>query len=298
MTIVTHVLSVPLEPLDAHAAGRLLEILDIVREQDPTLGVEAGPDREIVLKGISEPHLEWVVEYLQREPDLAFKVGAPEVEYRETITRTVDWTYTHKQLGPAQYAKLRIQVTPLTRGAGIETEIRCPSDEIPPHISLPEFQSAIDAGIHAACQAGVVAGLPTTDLQAIILDAGWHDTDSTPAAFEIAARLGLREALPRARPWLIEPVMVVVALTPEDFLGEVIGDLNRRRGQVQAMATHGAILAVTALVPFANLPGYENDLRSMTRRRGTCTMAFDHYEEVPPRRDGDDDFPMAAAMRA
>lgn len=297
MSIVTHVLSVPLEPQDGPAADRLHGILETMRANDVTLGVEPGPEGELILKGVSETHLEWVVAHLQREPQLAFKVGAPEVQYRETITRAVDWGYTHKQRGPDQYAKLRIQLAPLTRGAGIETEIRCPSDEIPPHLSLPEFQSAIDAGIHAACRAGVVAGFPLTDLQAVVLDAGWHDADSTAGAFEIAARLGLREALPRARPWLIEPVMVVVALTPEEFLGEVVGDLNRRRGQVQALVTHGAVLAVTALVPFANLPGYENDLRAMTQRRGACTMAFDRYEEVPPRREGDDDLPMAGALR-
>ena len=295
MTIVTHVLSVPLEPRDKRAHNRLRDILQIVCEKDATLRVETGPTNEIVLKGISEPHLEWVVQYLQREPDLAFKVGAPEVEYRETITRTIDWTYTHKQLDPAQYAKLRIQLTPLARGAGIETEIHCPAEDIPEHIPLPEFQDAIDAGIHAACQTGVVGGFPLTDLQAVILNAAWHDTDSTPEAFEVAARLGLREALLRARPWLLEPVMVVVALTPEDFLAEVIGDFNRRGGQVQGLAKHGSIAAVTATAPFASLAGYENDLRAMTQRRGACTMAFDRYDQAPPTAE--ENLPVAAAMR-
>ncbi|HET6158951.1 MAG TPA: hypothetical protein VFE34_11440 [Dongiaceae bacterium] len=297
MTLVTHVLSVPLEPQDAAAAARLRKRLDAMCAQDATLGVETGPLEEIVLKGISETQLEWVVGHLQREPGLGFTVGAPEVQYRESITRTTEWTYTHKQPDPALYAVLRIQLTPLARGAGIETEIRCPSDEIPPHIPLADLQRAIDTGIHAGCKAGAVAGFPLTDLQAVILDAGWHETDSTPEAFEIAARLGLHEALPRARPCLLEPVMVVVALTPEDFLGEVIGDFNKRRGQVQGLVTHGTILAATAMVPFANLPGYENDLRAMTQRRGACTMAFDHYELVPPGRSSDDNFPMAAALR-
>lgn len=293
MTLVTHVLSIPLEPRDARAAQRLRASLESVCAEDATLAVEDGPAGEVVLKGISEPQLEWVIGYLQRQPDLAFQVGMPEVQYRETITRTMDWTYTHKEADPPQYAVLRIQLTPLARGSGIETEIRCPSDEIPEHIPLSEFQSAIDRGVHAACKAGVVDGFPLTDLQAVILDAGWHDEDSTPAAFEIAARLGLREALLRARPWLLEPIMVVVALTPEEFLSDVIADLGRRRGKVQTLAMHGSLAAITALVPFANLAGYDNDLRAMTQRRGASTMAFDHYAEVPPRLEGEESLPMA-----
>ena len=298
MSLVTHVLSIPLAPRDAGAAGKLRAKLETLCAEDSTLGMETGPVDEIILKGISEPQLEWVVGHLQRQPELAFKVGMPEVQYRETITRTTDWTYTHKQSDPAQYAVLRIQLTPLIRGAGIEVEIRCPSDEIPAHIPLPAFQRAIDAGIHAACKAGVVDGYPLTDLQAIILDAGWHDTDSSAEAFEIAARMGLREALPRARPWLLEPMMVVVTLAPEEFLSEVIADFNQRRGKVQGLAMHGIIAAITATVPFANLAGYENDLRSMTQRRGACTMAFDHYGEVPPRPDAEDSLPIGAALRA
>jgi translation elongation factor EF-G len=293
MSIVTHVLSIPIEPRDARAAGRLRTSVEAMCAEDATLGIETGPAKEIILKGISEPQLEWVVGHLQRQPDLAFKVGMPEVQYRETITRTIDWTYTHKQADPSQYAVLRIQLTPLIRGAGIETEIRCPSDEIPAHIPLPEFQRAIDTGIHAACRAGVVDGFPLTDLQAVILDAGWTDTDSTTEAFEIAARMGVREALPRARPWLLEPMMVVVALTPEEFLSDVIADFNQRRGKVQGLATHGSIATITATVPFANLAGYENDLRAMTQRRGAATMAFDHYGEVPPRLEGEDALPLA-----
>lgn len=261
--------------------------------EDATLGVEAGPVNEIVLKGIGESQLEWVIGHLQRQPDLAFKVGMPEVQYRETITRAVDWTYTHKQPDPSQYAVLRLQLAPLARGCGIEIEIRCPSDEIPEHIPVPEFQRAIDAGVHAACRTGVVDGFPLTDLQAVVLNAGWTDAESSAEAFEIAARLGLREALLRARPWLLEPMMVVVALTPEEFLSDVIADFGRRRGKMQGLAMHGSIASVTALVPFASLAGYENDLRAMTQRRGAATMAFDHYGEVPPRPEGEETLPLA-----
>ncbi|WP_162917263.1 translation factor GTPase family protein [Dongia deserti] len=292
MTVVTHVLSIPLEPGDARAAERLRASLEAVCAEDATLTVEDGPTGEVILKGISEPQLEWVIGYLQRQPELAFQVGMPEVQYRETVTRTLEWTYTHKESDPPQFAVLRIQLTPLIRGAGIETEIRCPSDEIPTHIPLADFQHAIDTGVHAACKAGVVDGFPLTDLQVVILDAGWHDTDSTPEAFEIAARLALREALPRARPWLLEPMMVVVALTPEEFMSDVITDLGGRRGKVQNLAMHGSIAAITALVPFANLAGYDNDLRAMTQRRGASTMAFDHYSEVPPRLDSEEALPL------
>lgn len=291
MTVVTHVLSIPLEPRDARGATKLRASLDKMCAEDATLGVEAGPVNEIVLKGISEAQLEWVVGHLQRQPDLAFKVGVPEVQYRETVTRTVDWTYTHKDA--SQYAVLRIQLVPLVRGAGIETEIRCPADEIPEHIQLPDFQRAIDAGVHAACRTGIVDGFPLTDLQAVVLNAGWTEDESTAESFEIAARLGLREALARARPWLLEPMMVVVALTPEEFVSEVIADFGNRRGKMQGLAMHGSIASVTALVPFANLAGYENDLRVLTQRRGAATMAFDHYGEVPPRLEGEDAQPLA-----
>lgn len=293
MIAVTHVLSIPLEPRDARGATRLRASLDAMCAEDATLGVELGPVNEVILKGISEAQLEWVAGHLQRQPELAFKVGLPEVQYRETITRTVDWTYTHKDADPSQYAVLRIQLVPPARGAGIETEIRCPADEIPEHVALTDFQRAIDAGVHAACRTGIVDGFALTDLQAVVLNAGWTEDDSTAEAFEIAARLGLREALARARPWLLEPMMVVVALTPEEFVSEVIADFGHRRGRMQGLAMHGSIASVTALVPFANLAGYENDLRALTQRRGAATMAFDHYGEVPPRLEGEDAQPLA-----
>lgn len=283
MSAVAHVLSIALEPRDASTAERLRAGLAAIRAEDATLGIEDGPGGEIVLKGIGESQLEWVIGHLQRTPDLAFTVAQPEVLYRETITRPVDWTYTHKDCDPAQFAVLHFQLNPLPRSAGIEIEIRCPSDEIPAHIPLPEFQRAIDAGVHAACKAGIVDGFPLTDLQVVVLDAGWHETESSAESFAIAARLGLREALPRARPWLLEPMMVVAALAPAEYLSEVIADLGRRRGRAQGLAMQGSIAAVTALVPFGELAGYEGALRAMTRRRGACTMAFDQYAEVPPR---------------
>lgn len=297
MTALTHVLSVPLEPRDARAAERLRAALAAMCARDPTLGMESGPLGEIVVKGISESQLEWVVLHLEREPGLSFAVGAPEVQYRETIRRPVDWSYTHKLNDPWQYAKLRIQLAPLERGAGIEIEIRCPHDELPPHIPLPEFQDAIDAGIHAACRAGAAEGFAVTDLQALILDAAWHREDSTAAAFEIAARLCLREALPKAQPWLLEPVMVVIALAPEEFLAAVIGDINVRRGLVQGVANHGTVCAITAMVPLASLFGFEGALRSSTHGRGVCTIAFDHYEAIPPSGRGEDEFPIAVGVR-
>jgi elongation factor G len=298
LSAVTHILSVPLEPLDAPAPEKLRAALDVLCAKDPTLGIEAGPAGEIILKGITESQLEWVVWHLQREPGLAFKSGAPEVQYRETITRPVDWTYTHKQRDPSQYAKVRLHFIAQSPGAGIETEIRCRPEDLPPHIPAADFQDAIDRGILAACKAGGIAGFPVTDLKAQVVETGWHDVDSTQAAFEIAARLCLREALPKAQPCLLEPVMLVMTLTPAEFLGDVIGDFNARRGAVQSLAEHGATCAVTAMAPLANLLGYENALRSITRHRGTCTMAFDRYDRAPPTGSGDGKFRAAGAMRA
>jgi elongation factor G len=298
MSAVSHVLSVVLDARDPAAAARLRAALETLCARDPALGLESGADNDFGLKGVSEAQLEWVVLHLQHQPDLLFKASRPQVLYRETVTRGCDWSYTHKQRDPAQYAKLHIALTPLARGLGIETELACPSEDLPPHIALPDLQHAIDTGIHAACQAGVVAGFPMTDLRALVFDLAWHDLDSTPAAFEIAARMGVHQALTKAQPWLLEPVMIVAALTPEEFLGVVIADLNSRRGAVQGLATHGAVCAVTAAVPLGRALGYENALRALTRGRGACTMAFDRYEQAPPNGAREDTFPMAAALQA
>jgi elongation factor G len=298
MSTVPHVLSVVLDARDAGAAARLLAALESLTAKDPALGLEIGEDNDFGLKGVSEAQLEWVVLHLQRQPDLAFKAGRAQVLYRETITRGCDWSYTHKQRDPAQYAKLHIALTPLGRGLGVETELACPSEDLPPHIALPDLQHAIDTGIHAACKAGVVARFPMTDLRVLVFDLAWHAADSTPAAFEIAARMGVHQALTKTQPWLLEPLMIVVALTPEEFLGAVIGDLNNRRGEVQGLTTYGAVCAVTATVPLARALGYESTLRALTRGRGACTMAFDRYEQAPPNGTHDDNFPMAAALPA
>jgi elongation factor G len=298
MSAVPHVLSVVLDAHDPAAAARLLAALETLRAKDPALGLETGADNDFGLKGVSEAQLEWVVLHLQRQPGLVFTAAKPQVLYRETITRGCDWSYTHKQRDPAQYAKLHIALTPLPRGLGIETELACPSEDLPPHIALPDLQHAIDTGIHAACQAGVVARFPMTDLRALVFDLAWHNADSTPAAFEIAARMGVHQALTKAQPWLLEPLMIVVALTPEEFLRAVINDLNNRRGDVQGLATHGAVCAVTAAVPLACALGYENALRALTCGRGACTMAFDRYEPMPPNGNRDVNVPMCAALQA
>jgi elongation factor G len=207
-------------------------------------------------------------------------VGAPQVAYRETITRKIEHEYTHERhVGPTiQFAKVKIRFEPLPPGGGYEFENAA---------TLPEeYVSGVAEGLALAKDTGVLAGFPMTDFKAMLIHGEVHDVDSGAMAFDIAARACLREAIPKAGPKLLEPMMKVEVTTPEDYIGDVIGDMMSRRGQVQRMESRADVRVISAMAPLSNMFGYGNALRSMTRDRGRFTLRFDHYEQVPYRPDG------------
>jgi elongation factor G len=294
MSTVTHVMSVPLVPADAMAALKLRAAIDEMCAADPTLGMEVGPINEIALQGVSELHLEIAVNTLKRVKGLELEVGAPDVHYRECITRTIEWSYTYKRQtdGTSEYAKVKIRFEPGEPGSGFVFESAMRGGAVP-----EAFVPPVEKGLRAATETGVVAGMPVIDLRCTLVDGGYHDVDSTERTFEIAAGACLREALPKAGPRLLEPMMRVEVVTPQDYLGDVVGDLNLRRGQVIGMDPRGDMHVITAFVALANMFGYVNTLMSMTRGSAQYTMTFERYEQVPPGPD-DDNFPPAIGMRA
>lgn len=296
MSKITHVLSVPLLPADGMATLKLRAALDEMCAEDPTLGVTIGPVNEILLQGVSELHLEIAVDILKRGKGLVLQVGAPEVHYRECITKTIEWDYTHKRQtrGTGEYAKVKIRFEPGEPDSGFEFKNAMRGGAVP-----EAFIPAVEKGLRTAKKTGVIAGFPVIDVKCTLIDGGYHDVDSTERTFDIAARACFREALPKAGPRLLEPMMEVGVVTPQKYLGDVIGDLNSRHGQVAGMDEIDGRQVIIAFVPVANLLGYIHTLKHMTRGRATCTMAFSHYEQVPPARGPDDDtFPPAIGMRA
>ena len=297
MSTVTRVMSVSLVPADALAALKLRAAIDEMCTADPTLGVAVGPVNEIILQGIGELHLEIAVDILKRGKGLDFKIGAPEVHYREGITKRIQWDYTHKRQtgGAGEYAKVKIRFEPGEPGNGFvfKNDVH---DSVVPSAFIP----AIEKGLRVAKETGVVAGFPVIDLKCTLVDGGYHDVDSTERTFDIAARACFREALLKAGPRILEPMMKVEVETPQEYMGDVIGDLCSRRGQVQAMDARGSAQVITAMVPLSSLFGYYPTLVGMTRGGATHTMAFSHYEHVPPpyRGPDDDNFPPAIGMRA
>jgi elongation factor G len=215
---------------------------------------------------------------MKREFRVDAAVGAPKVAYRETISRSAQIDHTHRrQVGDrAQFAHVVLAFEPLTRGSGFVFENRAPVAAVP-----KEFVAGVQKGLEAAKDAGLVAGYPVVDVKAILLDGACHDVDSSVQAFELATRAAYREGLAKAGPLLLEPLMRVEVITPEEYMGDVIGDLNSRRGQITGMDQRGNARVVTGQVPLAAMFGYVNSLRSMSQGRAQYSMQFDHYEPVP-----------------
>ena len=296
MPNVTYVISVPLVPADAMAALALRAALDEMCAADPTLSVAIGPVNEMILQGFSELQFDYAVDILKRVKKLTLQVGAPLVRYCESITKTVEGDYTHKRQtgGAGEYAKVKIRFQPGEPGSGFVFETAVRGGAIP-----DAFIPAVEKGLLAAKEIGVVAKFPVVDLKCTLVDGGYHDVDSNGQAFEIAARACFWETLPKAGPRILEPMMKVEVVTPMDCLGDVVGDLNSRRGQVQGMDERDGAEVITALAPLARLFGYVPALSHMTHGRARCTMAYSHYEQVPPAvGPGDDTFPPAIGMRA
>ena len=227
---------------------------------------------------MGELHLEILVDRMRREFKVDANVGQPQVAYRETITRAADIDYTHKKQsgGAGQFARIKIEIEPLKPGGGFEFESNIRGGNVP-----TEYIPSVKKGFDMARQTGTIAGFPVIDFKANLFDGAYHDVDSSALAFEIAGRAAFREIIVRAKPALLEPMMKVEVVTPEDYLGDVIGDLNSRRGQIEGMEPRSNAQVIRAQVPLATMFGYVNTLRSLTQGRGQFTMEFDHYQKVP-----------------
>src|SRR5215469_10321565 len=248
-------------------------------QEDPSFRVQTDQESgQTIMKGMGELHLEIKVDILKRTYKVDANIGAPQVAYRETLTKPVTIDYTHKKQtgGAGQFARVKIEFKPLPPGSGFVFENEVVGGSIP-----KEFIPAVEKGLKGQKESGLIAGFPVIDFQADLIDGAYHEVDSNALTFEIAARAAFRELAEKRAVKLLEPIMKVEVVTPEDFLGGVIGDLNSRRGQVQGTDSRGNAQVVTAMVPLANMFGYINTLRSMTQGRAQYTMQFDHYEQVP-----------------
>ena len=227
---------------------------------------------------MGELHLEILVDRMRREFKVEASVGAPQVAYRETITRSAEIDYTHKKQtgGSGQFARVKLVFEPLEPGEGFVFENKVTGGSVP-----KEFVPGVAKGLNSSREAGVLAGFPLIDFKATLIDGASHDVDSSVLAFEIATRAAFREGIPRAAPVLLEPMMRVEVVTPEEYMGDIIGDLNSRRGNITGMDARGNAQVINAMVPLANMFGYINNLRSMSQGRAQYTMHFDHYEKVP-----------------
>jgi elongation factor G len=273
------VISVSVEAKTKGDQEKLGQALGKMVRADPSLRLELDKESgQTILRGMGELHLEITIDRIRTEYGVEANVGRPQVAYRETITGRTEHIYTHKKQtgGSGQYAEIKVVFEPRERGEGFEFVDQIVGGAVP-----REFIPAVEYGIKTQKEEGVLAGFPTVDFKATLIDGKYHDVDSSSIAFEIAARACFREGIRRAQPILLEPVMKVEVVTPENHLGDVIGDLNRRRGVILGQIDRGTNLAVEAHVPLSEMFGYIGQLRSMTSGRATFTMEFDHYEPVP-----------------
>ena len=283
MTFPEPVINVAIEPKTKGDQEKLGVAIQKLAKEDPTFQVELDEETgQTVIKGMGELHLDILVDRMRREFKVEANIGKPQVAYRETIKRTVEkFDYTHKKQtgGSGQFGKVQITFSPLTdaeEGVFYEFENLVTGGRIP-----REYIPSVDAGIQDALASGILAGYPMVNVKAQLIDGAYHDVDSSEMAFKIAGSMATKEALKKAQPCLLEPVMAVEVRTPEEYMGDVIGDLNSRRGQVQSMEDASGVKIVRALVPLSEMFGYVGDLRSKTQGRAMYTMQFDSYAEVP-----------------
>jgi elongation factor G len=274
------VISVAIEPKTKGDQDKLGGALQRLAEEDPTFRVHTDEETgQTIIAGMGELHLEIIVDRLMREFKVDANVGRPQVAYRETAGRPaekVQGKFVRQTGGRGQYGDAVINLSPMTPGEGYEFVDRIVGGKIP-----KEYISSVDLGIQEAMESGVLAGYPVVDIKVELIDGSYHEVDSSEMAFKIAGSMAFKEAMKRAKPKLLEPVMAVEVVTPEDYLGDVLGDLNSRRGRVEGIEPRGNAQAIRAHVPLATMFGYATDLRSTTQGRATFTMQFDRYEEVP-----------------
>ncbi len=273
------VIEIAVEPKTKADQEKMGEALGRLAKEDPSFRVTSDEESgQTIIKGMGELHLDIIVDRMKREFKVEANVGAPQVAYRETIQNTMEFDYIHKKQsgGAGQFARVKLSVEPLEPGSGRQVESKIKGGSIP-----KEFIPGVEKGIETVSDTGILAGFPIIDYKVTIIDGLHHDVDSSVLAFELASRQCFKEACTRATLKLLEPIMRVEVVTPEDYMGDVIGDLNSRRGQINTQEQRGNATVITAMVPLANMFGYINNLRSMSQGRAQYSMFFDHYSKVP-----------------
>ena len=273
------VIEVAVEPRTRGDQEKMSQALSRLAAEDPSFRVTSDAESgQTVIKGMGELHLEIIVDRLKREFKVDANVGAPAVAYRETITKTIETDYIHKKQtgGAGQYARVKIRFEPLGQGGGYEFKNAVFGGAVP-----KEYLPGVKKGLERAKESGILVGFPVIDFKATLIDGDHHDVDSSTIAFEIAAQAAFREGMRKAGPVLLEPMMRIEVVTPEQYMGDVIGDLKSRRGQVAGLDQRSNVRIVSGLVPLANMFGYVSTLRSMSQGRAQFTMHFDHYQRVP-----------------
>ena len=279
MTFPDPVIEIAVEPKTKNDQEKMSQGLARLAAEDPSFRVETDLESgQTIMKGMGELHLDILVDRLKREFKVEANIGAPQVAYRETIGHEVEHTYTHKKQsgGSGQFGEVKMVITPTEPGEGYSFESKIVGGAVP-----KEYIPGVEKGIKSVMDSGPLAGFPVIDFKVSLLDGKFHDVDSSVLAFEIAARMCMREGMRQAGAKLLEPIMKVEVVTPEDYTGNIIGDLTSRRGQVQGQEPRGNAIAIEAFVPLANMFGYINNLRSMSSGRAQFTMSFDHYDPVP-----------------
>ncbi len=273
------VIEIAVEPKTKSDQEKMGVALARLAAEDPSFRVSSDVESgQTIIKGMGELHLDIIVDRMKREFKVEANIGQPQVAYRERLSKDADIDYTHKKQtgGSGQFARVKINFEPLPAGSGFEFENKVVGGNVP-----KEYIPGVEKGIVSAMESGNIAGFPVTDLKATLYDGNSHDVDSSVMAFEIAGRAAFREAMDKGAAQLLEPVMKVEVVTPEEYMGDIIGDLNSRRGQVSSMDQRGNARVVNAMVPLAAMFGYVNSLRSLSQGRAQFTMQFDHYDVVP-----------------
>jgi elongation factor G len=273
------VIELSVEPKTKADQEKMGIALNRLSAEDPSFRVTTDHESgQTIIKGMGELHLDIIVDRMRREFKVEANVGAPQVAYREYLAKPVDIDYTHKKQsgGSGQFARVKFKLTPGERGGGITFTDNVKGGNIP-----KEYIPAIEKGMRETAATGSLIGFPIIDFEILLYDGAYHDVDSSALAFEITGRAAMREAAQKSGITLLEPVMKVEVVTPEEYLGDVIGDMNSRRGQIQGTDSRGNAQVVEAIVPLANMFGYVNQLRSFTQGRAQYTMQFSHYDEVP-----------------
>jgi elongation factor G len=273
------VIEVAVEPKTKGDQEKLSVALHRLAQEDPSFRVSVDHESgQTIIKGMGELHLDIIVDRMRREFKVEANVGAPQVAYRETVSKRAEEDYTHKKQtgGSGQFARVKLVIEPNEQGKGFEFENKVVGGNVP-----KEYIPGVQKGVQSVIDSGVLAGFPMLDVKVTLVDGAYHDVDSSVMAFEIAGRQGFREGARKAAPKLLEPMMKVEVLTPEEYVGGIIGDLTSRRGQVRGQESRGNAAVISAMVPLANMFGYVNTLRSMSQGRAQFTMQFDHYAQVP-----------------